>query len=232
MTRSVDLGNPFLKDLSGVCELLLVRHGEQAYTPNMILADGVDAPLSELGEQQAAAVGERLSSTPLAHVYASPLQRARDTGRAIASHHNMEVAERDELQEINFFAQLPQDQGLLDSVGADELRDIYRAANRTNRWDAYPHSEDVPAFRRRIVETMDALLAAHVGDRIVVACHGGVINTWLAHLFGASHDRVCTIHHTSITTVRGAADRRAVVQVNDYAHVLPIQTELNPDNAS
>ena len=29
--RSVDLSNPFLDNLEGVCELLLVRHGEQQY---------------------------------------------------------------------------------------------------------------------------------------------------------------------------------------------------------
>lgn len=232
MARSVDLGNPFLKDLDGVCEVLLVRHGEQAYVTNMILADGVDAPLSDLGQAQAAAVGERLAETDIAQVYASPLQRARDTGRAIAGHHNLAVRETKELEEINFFAKLPQDQGLLDSIGADELKAIYREANRTNRWDSYTYTESVPAFRERVTTTLDSLMADHEGERIVVACHGGVINTYLAHVFGASHDRVCSIHHTSITTVRGAGDRRAVVQVNDYSHVLPLQSELNPANAS
>ena len=60
--RSVDLSNPFLDNLEGVSELLLVRHGEQQYVRDMTIADGVNPPLSPLGEQQAAAVRQWLQS--------------------------------------------------------------------------------------------------------------------------------------------------------------------------
>lgn len=232
MARSVDLGNPFLADLEGTCEVLLVRHGEQAYVANMVVADGVNAPLSELGQQQAAAVGERLSAMHIDKVYASPLRRALNTGEAIAGHHGLIPEQNPALEEINLFANVPQDVGLLDSIGKDEVRAIYRESNRTHRFDAFTYSEDVAAFRARIVGTIDGYIASHEGQRIVVACHGGVIGVYLAHLFQSARDRLCTIHHTSITTVRGAADRRAVVQVNDFEHVRPLQTELNPFNAS
>ncbi len=198
----------------------------------MVVADGIDAPLSDLGRQQAAAVGERLASTDIAMVYASPLQRALHTGEAIAGHHGQTPEVRDELQEINLFANVPQDVGLLDSIGADAVRAIYKEANRTNMWDAYTHSEPVDAFRSRIVSTIDQIIDSHLGDRVVVACHGGVINTYLSHCFQSAIDRVCTIHHTSITTVRGVDDRRAVVSVNDFDHVKSLQTEINPFNAS
>jgi len=225
------LNNPFVRDLDGVCEILLVRHGEQAYVANMPVADGIDAPLSEMGEAQAVSVGERLASTELAAVYASPLQRALNTGQAIAGHHGIEVRVEPDLSEINFFAELPQELGLLDSLGKEETLAIYREANRTNRWDAYPHCEPIEPFRQRVVATVDQIAADNVGSRVVVACHGGVINTYLAHVFGADHDRVVSIHHTAITTVRAMGDRRAVLGVNDYHHVLAIQKELNPFNA-
>jgi probable phosphoglycerate mutase len=230
--RSIDLGNPFLPSLDGLCELLLVRHGEQSFTPNMAVADGIDAPLSDLGEKQAAAVGERLATTDLAAIYASPLSRAHNTALAIASHHDLEVQLREDLQELNMFAQLPPELGLLDSIGRDEVLAIYREANRTNRWDAYTYAEPLEPFRTRVVQTIDDIMANHHGHRVVVACHGGVINTYLSHVFGADHDRVCNIHHTSLTTVRAMQDRRMVMAVNDYAHVLPLQTELNPFNVT
>ncbi len=68
--RSVDLSNPFLDNLEGVCELLLVRHGEQQYERGMTLAAGVNPPLSELGRRQAQAVGERLADHSIDVVYA------------------------------------------------------------------------------------------------------------------------------------------------------------------
>ena len=56
VVRTVDLANPFLPSLDGVCEILLVRHGEQAYSENMALGDGMNPPLSDLGKRQAEAV--------------------------------------------------------------------------------------------------------------------------------------------------------------------------------
>jgi probable phosphoglycerate mutase len=229
--RTVDLGSSFLSQLDGVCEVLLIRHGEQALATNMAMADAVDAPMSDLGRLQATAVGERLADVDLEAVYCSTLQRARDTARAIADPHGLAVSEVEDLGEIHLWRDLPQDKGLLDALDPDELRRILKEGNRTQRWDAYPYSEPSNAFRARVVDAIDAILARHVGQRVVVACHGGVINGYLAHAFASSLDTPCTLHHTSITTVRAMDDLRRVVQVNDHAHVRPFQTALNPINA-
>lgn len=230
--RSIDLGNPFLSSLDGLCELLLVRHGEQWFRPELPLTDNIDAPLSDLGRRQAEAVGIRLADRPLDAVHASTMQRAHDTGLAIAGHHDLTVQTHDELVEINLWAALSPDIPLVDHLGADELRSIYRSGSHARTWDAYPHSEDPKAFRTRVRSTIDDIAAAHVGHRVVVACHGGVINSYLAGIFGSPYDNVVSVHHTSITTVRAADDRRAVVAVNDFAHVLPFQDGLDPLNAA
>lgn len=230
--RSVDLGSSFLPTLDGVCELLLVRHGEQAFVANMPLAEGVDAPLSELGRRQADAVGTRLAELSIDAVYTSTMQRARDTGLAIAGHHGLPITERESIVEIHLWQSLPQDRGLVESLGEDELRRIMREANRSRRWDAYPHAEPREQFRARVVAELDRIAASHVGDRVVVACHGGVINAYLAHVMETELDTVCTVHHTSITTVRAMDDLRRVVQVNDHAHVREFQTALDPINAA
>lgn len=229
--RSVDLGSSFLPSLDGVCELLFVRHGEQVLVTNMPLADAVDAPLSELGRRQATAVAHRLSATSVDAVYSSTLQRAHDTAREIAAPHDLGVTTVEELGEINLWRSLPQDQGLLDLLDRDELRAIMREGNRSQRWDAYPHGEPRDEFRARVVSAVDAIAARHVGERVVVACHGGVINGYLAHVMASSLDTPCTLHHTSITTVRAMDDLRRVVQVNDHDHVRAFQTHLDPMNA-
>lgn len=230
--RSVDLGSSFLASLDGVCELLLVRHGEQAFVADMPLADGVDAPLTELGRRQATAVGERLAERSVDAVYTSTMQRARDTGLAIAGHHDLDIAERETLVEIHLWQQLPQDRGIVESLGEEELRRIMREGNRSRRWDSYPHSEPRTDFRRRVVEELDQIAGDHAGQRVVVACHGGVINAYLAHIMETELDTVCTVHHTSITTVRAMDELRRVVQVNDHDHVKPFQDSLNPINAA
>lgn len=228
--RSVDLENPFHPSLQGMCEVLLVRHGEQAYSESISMGDALDAPLSELGRRQAAAVGERLADTEIHAVYSSTLERARETGAAIGAHHGLVPEEHHDLREIELWRDFPQDKALLDVYTEQELVAVFRAGHRTRKWDAYPHTEPAEEFQGRVLETIDEIIAAHHDQRVVVACHGGVINTVLAHVFRSNIDNLVKVHHTSISVVRGADDRRVAISVNDYTHVLPIQDAVNPLN--
>lgn len=224
------LTNPFASPAEGFCELLLVRHGEQQYVEGMALGDAHDPPLSELGRQQAHAVGQRLAGLAVDAVYASPLQRALATGTAIANPHGHAVTVLEDLREVELWAALPQHLGLVEAVGTEELRRIFKAVQVERTWDAYPYGEGTASFRRRISRALDHIVHRHLGDRVVVACHGGVISTVLAMILDSPRDYGIAVHHTSITIVRAADDRRTAVSVNDFAHVLGFQTELNPLN--
>jgi len=230
--RSVDLSSPFLDNLEGVCELLLVRHGEQQYERGMTIGAAVNPPLSELGERQAAAVGERLASQTIDVVYASPLTRARDTGKAIANHHGLTPIVVDDLQEVDLWGKLDQNKPLGESLTEDEMRAIFRESARTQRWDAYTYGTGAQEFRDRIFGAIEKIASDHPGQRVAVACHGGVIGTYISQLWGADVDNVCHVHHTSITTVRAMDDYRRVIAVNDFAHVLPFQNSINELNAN
>ncbi len=229
--RTIDLENPFVDSFEGMCEMLLVRHGEQQYRANIPLGEAIDAPLSELGWKQARAVGDRLAPARIGAVYASPLQRAHNTGREIAKHHGLEPIVLEELREIDLWQTAPQDKGLLELYTAAELGEIYRGVSRTRKHSSWPHSEDPEAFKVRIVAALDKIVAENHGHRIAVACHGGVINAYLSHLLGSAFDHVVTVHHTSITVVRAADTRRELLTINDYSHVMPFQSSRGDINA-
>jgi len=230
--RTVDLGSPFLTNLEDVCELLLVRHGEQQYERGMTLEAGVNPPLSELGQRQADAVGERLADTRIDHVYASPLTRAHDTGKAIAKHHGLAPIVVDDLHEVDLWGKLDQTKSLTEQLSADEIRSIFQESQRTQSWDAYTYGNGADEFRARVVRTIEEIAANHRGERVAVACHGGVIGTYISQLWGATMDNVCHVHHTSITTVRAMDDHRRVIAVNDFSHVLAFQNSINELNAN
>ena len=97
---------------------------------------------------------------------------------------------------------------------------IFREVARTRKHSAWPHTEDVEAFRARCTGAIDAIIAREVGRRVVVACHGGVINTYLSRVMDSEYDSLIGVHHTSITVVRGAGKRRALLAVNDHEHAL------------
>ncbi|MCA9830681.1 MAG: histidine phosphatase family protein [Dehalococcoidia bacterium] len=230
--RTMDLENPFAESFEGMCELLLIRHGEQQFRENIPLGEAVDAPLSEMGWMQARAVGNRLAAARLDKVYASPLQRALNTGKEIAGHHGLEVKVVDDLSEIDLWKRAPQDKGLLDIYSRDELIAVFREVSATRKNSAYPYCEDPDAFRTRIVAAIDRIVADSIGHRVAVVCHGGVINSYLSHLMQSAYDHLVAVHHTSITVVRAADTRRELLTINDYSHVMPFQTARGGLNAS
>jgi broad specificity phosphatase PhoE len=59
--------------------IYLVRHGETAWTKSRQHTGLTDLPLTEAGERHAEHLGQRLRPLKVAHVFTSPLQRARRT---------------------------------------------------------------------------------------------------------------------------------------------------------
>ena len=228
--RWVDLKNPFAESLEGMTELLLIRHGEQALTANMPMGEVVDVPLSDLGREQARVVGERLASAAIDAVYCSPLSRARVTGGEIARHHGLEPVVTEDLRELDQFINAPQHLGVVDHYGSERFVELMREQNRTRLDSIWPDGEDMAAFRARITGAIAGIAEANRGRRVVVACHAGVINHYLAEALASTFDQVFPLHHTSITTVRVDGDRVAVLSVNDFAHVHAVQTSRNDLN--
>lgn len=72
--------------------LLIIRHGDPDYEQ-----DG----LTPLGQQQAAALGEKLRQTPIRMVFASPLGRARMTAQYTANNHDLSIQILPWIREMN-----------------------------------------------------------------------------------------------------------------------------------
>ncbi len=229
--RTIDLENPFAESFEGMCEVLLVRHGEQQFFDNIPLGQAYDAPLSALGQRQAQAVGERLAPARIGRVYSSDMRRAHDTAKEVARHHGLTPVVMPDLREIDLWQRAPQDKGLLDIYSREQLADIYREVTRTRKHTAYPYCEDVDAFRERVFRAMDCIIQESVGMRVVVACHGGVINAILSSVLGSVFDHLVSVHHTSITVMRAADTRRFLLTINDYSHVMAFQKSRGDLNA-
>jgi len=227
--RTIDLENPFAESFEGMCEVLLVRHGEQQFFNNIPLGQAYDAPLSALGQRQAEAVGERLAPARIGRVYASSMRRAHDTANAIARHHGLTPVVVPDLREIDLWQRAPQEKGLLDIYSREQLADIYREVTRTRKHEAYPYCEDVEAFRARVFGAFTRLLMRH-RLRVVVAarrCHHAILSSVLGSVF----DHLVSVHHTSITVMRAADTRRILLTINDYSHVMEFQKSRGDMNA-
>jgi broad specificity phosphatase PhoE len=219
-TRTASLfDQAFLTDAPDVTELLLIRHAQQVVNPEGTAAEITDPPLSEQGRQQAQLVGERLSTTNLDAILSSPMARARETAEAIARHHRLEVEVIDDLQEIGIFRDLPRDRSIGEVLNRDLLMAVRQRMLQERSWDVYPASESSAAFRKRVVNAIETIIARKLGERVAVICHGGVINMYLGHIVGSPYDMFFRPAHTSLNVAAAGGSRRVLRLLNDIHHL-------------
>lgn len=201
-------------------ELILVRHGQQLFPgPDAAVEDWRDPPLTPLGERQATAAGQALAAEHIDAIYSSRLSRAHRTGQAVAEPHGLEVTVLESLAEIHMFGELKPHERPLDVMTELELDGARRRFARERRWEAYPFTESSRDFRRRIGNTIEGILAAHPGQRVVVACHGGVINGYAADFLGLEADMFFRPAHASIHRILSRHERRVVQSLNELSHL-------------
>ncbi len=219
--RPSPIDRAFLSEHPSLGNLILVRHGQQQWPDptTSVSGDWVDPPLSELGQAQAQCVADHLANEPVAAVYSSALLRANDTGRAIASRHGLEVEVIDALEEIHVFRDLPQDRQAVESLGEKAMLGIGERFVQTRKWDAYPATESSHGFRRRVSRAVESAVVSHPGETVVVACHGGVINAYLADVLGLGIDMFYRPVHASVHRVRCADGRRIIYVLNEQHYL-------------
>jgi broad specificity phosphatase PhoE len=211
----------FLLAQPEVTELALVRHGQQQFptSPVFTPAEWVDPPLSEVGRSQAELVGKAFATRPVDVVVSSHLSRALETARAIAGHHGLEPVVLEDLREVEVYRDLEDGASPADALAEPFWRGVQERFPRERRWDLVPFGESSAELRHRVVSTIEGLLAMHPGANLVVVCHGGVINAYLAHVLGIAEDMFFLPAHTSVSRVRRLGPRRALHSLNDRDHV-------------
>ncbi|NCG40412.1 MAG: histidine phosphatase family protein [Actinobacteria bacterium] len=202
-------------------EIVLVRHGQQNFPgPDAPIAAWRDPPLTDLGHSQALAAGRALAAEDFSAVYSSQLQRAHDTGLAVAQFHSLEVTVLESLEEIHMFGDLEPTQHPSDGIDEIEMEGARRRFSRELRWDTYPYTESGFELRRRVSNTLEGLISKHPGERSVGACHGGVINAYIAAFLGINMDMFFRPAHASIHRVLARNDRRVVSTLNELHHLM------------
>jgi len=212
----------FLLGVRSVTELVLVRHAQQALSDQFLrqpVGELHDPPLSEAGVRQAKAVAAALGPQPVAAVYSSHSQRARETAGVIAADQNVDATAVEGIEEFGFFRDLPADSPALDSLGQLRFDGFQRRWARTRSWDAWPGSEPGAEFKGRVMESIEGIVVRHPGERVVVVTHGGVINAYVGDILGTTDDMFFIPAHASITRVRARHDRRVLATLNEQQHL-------------
>jgi broad specificity phosphatase PhoE len=218
----------FLLAQPEVTGLALVRHGQQERPTSPVFdpAEWVDPPLSATGRRQADAVGRALAGERVDVLVSSHLSRALETARAIGRHHGLEPLVLPDLREVETYRDLDEGVSPADALAEPYWRGVQERFPLERRWDLVPFGESSAELRHRVVSTVEGLLAMHAGAHLVVVCHGGVINAYLAHLLGVAEDMFFLPAHASVSRVRRLGPRRVLHSLNDRDHLTAVDPEL------
>lgn len=207
-------------------ELWLIRHGESIGNREQIYQGQNDLALSPLGHQQAALLAERLASLqevqPFSAIYSSDLQRAVQTALPTSQAIGLSVIERNGLREI--------DVGLWSGLTFADIQNRF-----PEEWAAsYPvmdpdrvrgGGESYRQAQERVVQSLQGIVEDHLGERVLVFFHGGVMQAVLAHIMQLPlpNKRFLQTANTSISRVRLSPDNGRfsglILGMNDVAHL-------------
>lgn len=204
---------------AGAMDLLLVRHGQsEAYlegTPFPLVDGHGDPPLSELGQEQARRVSDRLATAGLDAIYVTTLQRTAQTAAPLAG--RLELAPRVEAGLREVF--LGEWEGGLYRRLVAENHPIAQRMFAEERWDVIPGAESLVAFDGRVRAAIRRMAAGHQGQRVAAFTHGGVIGQVLAMASDSRPFAFNTADNASISRLIITTDRWWLRSFNDTAHL-------------
>jgi probable phosphoglycerate mutase len=209
--------------------LILIRHGESvSAVERRIGGPRTCGGLSDLGRAQAERLRDRFAANgELAPdvLIASHYPRADQTARAIAPG----LGGLDVVTDEGFGEHDPGPE--LDGTSYKEYIDRFGMPN----WDGDPHAElyfgggeTTAEFQLRVGASLTRVLREHRGNTIVIACHGGVIDTAFRRFLNTPPTGAFVLHtlNASITEFRAPSSGNAsLIRYNDASHLAGLPSE-------
>lgn len=164
--------------------VLLVRHGSTPTTGKMLPGRAPGLHLAEKGRAQASLVAERIAAMekPPTAVYASPLERTRETAAPIASSLGLRVRTA---------------RGLIEADVGDWTEKPLSRLYKTKEWPTvqrwpvgfrFPGGESFAEMSTRSMHAVLGLVADHPGQSIVAVSHADPIKAIVAAAAGVPLD--------------------------------------------
>ncbi|MCG5052416.1 MAG: histidine phosphatase family protein [Myxococcales bacterium] len=182
--------------MNSTTPFLLVRHAEHQADPATLAGRSLTS-LTERGQSQAAALARHLAGAKIQRVLTSPLPRAHETARILASALGAEVEPRPALAEVDF--------------GRWTGRRFTDLADEPNwrRWNTFRSAGQAPGGERmldvqaRVVAELMSVCVQSPGALTLVVSHADVIRAALVHFLGVSLDHLLRLEiaHASLSAL-------------------------------
>lgn len=207
-------------------KLLIIRHGQSEANLHGVFVGHTNSPLSDLGKRQAEVTAEYIvSNFHVDAVYASDLERAFYTGKAVADRLGLPVTPMAGMREI--FA------GDWETVKFDTLATEYGEAYQI--WlkniglAQPPNGESTARLQQRIADTLRTIAEANEGKTVVVATHATPIRTFMHLCSGlplSEMKNIPWVSNASVTTAVYENGSFTIEEAGHDAHLGNMRTAL------
>lgn len=162
--------------------IVLVRHGQTATTGKVLPGRAPGLHLAETGVAQAQRAADRLGLLNIDAVYASPLERTRETAAPIAKSTGNRVRTAKGLLECDF--------GGWTGEELTALRKLpeWTTVQRSPSVFRFPGGESFLDMQRRIWDELERLASVHPGGTVVAVSHADPIKAAVAMATGVHLD--------------------------------------------
>jgi probable phosphoglycerate mutase len=165
-------------------QIIIVRHGQTQWNIRKIRQGHLDSELTEKGLAQAQALGERLARENFSVLYSSDLGRAVQTARMIAAVTGHEIVTDPRLRERHL--------GVFQGLSGDEIKERHPREYHLHRTlgpeYVIPGGESVRQQVARNVGFLNEVAVKHLGEKVVVVTHGGVVSGLFRHALNIPFD--------------------------------------------
>jgi alpha-ribazole phosphatase len=203
--------------------LLLIRHAATAWTAQGRFQGQTDIPLSAHGWRQVTALVQRLRAETLHMLYASDLQRAWETARAIAAPHVLHVHAEPRLREMAF--------GRWEGLTYAEMQE--QDAQSLAAWEcdqlhsAPPGGETLLHMTQRVKAAYVDILAAGQDQTVGLVAHGGPLQLLLCLALGLSPQAYWqfAVSPASLSELCVYEQGAILTRLNDTHHLCPLSQD-------
>ena len=196
--------------------VLLIRHGRTDAVGTRLVSRLPGVHLSAAGRAEIEELRRTLAHERIDAVYASPLERTRETAAPLAADRSLDVRVCHALIEAEFGEWTGRRFSELDR------RSDWRRFNEQRSTAIVPGGESAPDVQRRILTCLRQLRRRHPGQTIAAVSHADVIRAALLHYAGRSLDEWQTLEiaPASVSAVRIDDETGITLYVNWTADTL------------
>ena len=207
--------------------LILVRHGETEWNRQSRIIGHTEIALNETGRRQAVLLAQALRDEKVSAIYASPLQRTRETAAEISRVLGVKVEFDDALKEIAA--------GDIDGLTFEEVAelhgDFFKHWMRGDPALRLPGGESFTDLRDRTWPAVQRIVGAHCDGDVIIVSHTLAIMSIIASALDMkiADFRRIRLNVASISILEFKDGKSSLLLFNDTCHwngLKPIETRV------